>query len=154
MGPGHRGPAAPLLSPEGSLGRGWGPRGGRGCAGRQPDKAWPLRLPGLRNRGNGNGREALQPLQSSGEEGAWERARAGQQEEGLGSNLDSLSNPGWVTLGKCPPSSLDLSFPICPHEGPTRAGADRGEAAYVPWLRGQLPLTSSCSLVRMWTWCY
>ena len=88
-----------------------------------------------------------------GEEGR-ANGHTGQQAGVLGSNLGSVLHSGWVTVGKSPPFSMDLSFSTCSHEGPIRAVKNHGKAEHMPWLRGQLPLSSSCGLLRMWAQCY
>lgn len=82
------------------------------------------------------------------------KGHTGQQAGFLGSNLGPVPQSGWVTVGKSPPFSMDLSFSTCSHEGPTRAGENHGKAEYMPCLRGQLPVSSSCGLLGMWVQCY
>lgn len=88
-----------------------------------------------------------------GEEGRT-KGHTGLQAGLLGSHLGSVPHSGQVTVGKSPPFSMGLSFSACSHEGPTWAGENHGKAEYMPWLRGQLPLRSSCGLLGMWVQCY
>lgn len=153
MGPGCGGPAEPLLSPEGGL----GPRRLKGLCRKATRQSLASRLSGLRIEGMAMAERGLAACVEPWGEGGGQRGRGPElvnRQKVQGLILARSPTLVCVTLGKCPPFSRDLSFPICLHEGPTWASGNHGEAEYVPWLRGQLLLGSSCRLVRMWAPCY